>query len=122
MRAIFFLFLALAACAKNSDMPTAALAAAQAPILMPTPIACNMIDTCTYSGGVFPRPTYNCVSTTYQALEHPEIDSYYFAGESCLTTKEDYLPQMSYCGPPGGPQFPCQIEVQGPGPAAIPGI
>ncbi len=80
-------------------------------------IVCASIDVCTYGGSFNMVPIFNCKSTTYQKVDHPELNSDLFQGLTCLTTKEDYHTENQQCGP--NFQFVCQVEVQGPGVKAI---
>lgn len=124
MKALIILAtLMLAACAQPGQIDATNTPPAVTPA-NPTPTAqpptCQVYDTCTYTGGVFPQPVFNCVAKTLQADAHPEIPASFFAGESCLTYREDFHTEQSYCGPQN--RFPCQVQVQGPGPEAIPAL
>lgn len=114
------LLLFLSACAKPGQIDSGSQAVAPTPT--PAPVAqaptCAVFDSCTYSGGLFAQPIYNCTVKTLQAADHPEIPASYFQGETCLTYREDFHSVNQYCGPMN--QFPCTVSVQGPGPEAIP--
>lgn len=107
------------ACAPASKND-ASISQTPAPATTPTKPVCAVYDACTYSGGGFggQRPVFNCVEKTLQAADHPEIAASYFQSQTCLTYREDFHDQQSFCGPMN--QFPCTIQVQGPGPLAIP--
>lgn len=84
----------------------------------PTPVPCIVIDKCTYNHNFDPSPEYNCVVTNYNKSDNTQLNPALFGDSQCITTKEDYHTEESMCGPEHN--FPCQIQVQGPGPVATP--
>ena len=117
----YMIFLFMAACAGQNGASAPQLAATPTPQPTATPVQCVVYDSCTYrNNGLTSSPVYDCHETTLQASEHSEIAPSYFQGASCLTYREDFNTQMSFCGPMN--QYTCYNEVQGPGPLALPGL
>lgn len=98
---------ALAACGSHSGSSDGVTAIVQ-PTPVPTPVepTCSLYNSCTMlsNGWGNVHYEYDCVSTTYQISEHPELEQFVQdAGATCIITQEDY-----------------NNGVQGPGPLAIP--
>jgi hypothetical protein len=116
--ALVSLILSLTGCGKPQD-------AAQevAPTVVTTTSSgpdCTIVDECTYVQNVFGKKAeYNCVETTYNESEHPEIPSSDFQGKTCIITREDYEVIQTICQFENS-SYPCEKTVQGPGPVANP--
>jgi hypothetical protein len=117
MKSILVLFtIALVGCAPPKGADPVEHVTLPTLIIQPVDHSCNVIDTCTYNGTLNRQPRYICNTANFVASEHPEMDPALFAGKECLTAREDYHLQNSFCGPMN---FPCQIQVQGPGAPAL---
>ena len=105
---VTILALTLAACAKSSPSDTAQIQNPP-PSFVPwvTPSSATDATTCQIynaCSGLFGADS-SCVSTTLEAADHPEIDSSYFLGHTCLTYQEDHVTQSFPCGQYG--QYRC---------------